>query len=247
MRLGVVFPQTEIGADPLAIRDFAQAAEALGYQHILAYDHVIGANPASRPGWHPPYSHRDAFHEPFLLFGYLASLTKNIELVTGIIILPQRQTALVAKQAAQLDVLSGGRLRLGIGVGWNAVEFEALNERFDNRGRRSAEQIAVLRALWTQEVVDFRGEFHRISHAGLNPMPIQRPIPIWFGVGSRDQPRPPEAALRRIARLADGWSPNFAPDTEGRALVERVHRHAREAGRDPSALPLEGRVRLAGQ
>ena len=125
----------------------------------------------------------------------------------------------MAKQAAQIDVLSGGRLRLGIGVGWNAVEFEALNETFDNRGRRSAEQIAVLRALWTQPVVDFRGEFHRISHAGLNPMPIQRPIPIWFGVGSREQPVPPEAALRRIARLADGWSPNFAPDDQGRALV----------------------------
>src|SRR5947208_1937620 len=137
--------------------------------------------------------------------------------------------------------------RVGIGVGWNAVEFEALNETFDHRGRRSAEQIAVLRALWTQEVVDFRGEFHRIDHAGLNPMPIQRPIPIWFGVGSRGQPTPPEAALRRIARLADGWSPNFAPDSQGQALVARVHQYAREAGRDPAALPLEGRIRLAGQ
>jgi len=153
----------------------------------------------------------------------------------------------VAKQAAQIDVLSGGRLRLGIGVGWNAVEFEALNETFENRGRRSAEQIAVLRALWTQPVVDFRGEFHRISHAGLNPMPIQRPIPIWFGVGSREQPVPPDAALRRIARLADGWSPNFPPDAQGQTLVARVHQYAREAGRDPAKLPLEGRIRLAGQ
>jgi probable F420-dependent oxidoreductase len=178
---------------------------------------------------------------------YLAAITHRLALATGILILPQRQTALVAKQAAQIDVLSGGRLRLGIGVGWNAVEFEALNETFENRGRRSAEQIAVLRALWTQPVVDFRGEFHRISHAGLNPMPIQRPIPIWFGVGSRGQPAPPEAALRRIARLADGWSPNFAPDTQGQALVARVHQHAREAGRDPATLPLEGRIRLAGQ
>jgi alkanesulfonate monooxygenase SsuD/methylene tetrahydromethanopterin reductase-like flavin-dependent oxidoreductase (luciferase family) len=144
-------------------------------------------------------------------------------------------------------VLSGGRLRLGIGVGWNAVEFEALNETFENRGRRSAEQIAVLRALWTEQVVDFRGEFHRISHAGLNPMPIQRPIPIWFGVGSREQPIPPEAALRRVARLADGWSPTFAPDVHGPALVARVHQYAREAGRDPAQLPLEGRIRLAGQ
>ena len=146
----------------------------------------------------------------------------------------------MAKQAAQIDVLSGGRLRLGIGVGWNAVEFEALNETFENRGRRSAEQIAVLRALWTQPVVDFRGEFHRISHAGLNPMPIQRPIPIWFGVGSREQPVPPEAALRRIARLADGWSPNFAPDEQGRALVARVHQYARDAGRDPAIAAARG-------
>ena len=138
-------------------------------------------------------------------------------------------------------------MRLGIGVGWNAVEFEALNETFENRGRRCAEQVAVLRALWTQEVVDFRGEFHRISHAGLNPRPIQRPIPIWFGVGSRERPVPPEAVLKRVARLADGWSPNFAPDTQGQAIVARVHEYARGAGRDPAVLPLEGRIRLAGQ
>ena len=168
-------------------------------------------------------------------------------LATGILILPQRQTALVAKQAAEIDVLSGGRLRLGIGVGWNAVEFEALNETFENRGRRSAEQIEVMRRLWTQEVVDYRGTFHRISHAGLNPMPIQRPIPIWFGIGSRGQTTPPEAALRRIGRLADGWSPNFSPDAQSPALVARVHQYARDAGRDPSALPLEGRIRFAGQ
>ncbi len=178
---------------------------------------------------------------------YLAAVTSRLTLATGILILPQRQTALVAKQAAQIDVLSGGRLRLGIGVGWNAVEFEALNETFENRGRRSAEQIEVLRALWTQPVVDFRGKFHRISHAGLNPMPIQRPIPIWFGVGSRDHAVPPEAALRRIARLADGWSPNLTPDIQGQAIVARVHGYAREAGRDPAKLPLEGRIRLAGQ
>jgi probable F420-dependent oxidoreductase len=211
-------------------------------------DHVLGADPRFHS--HPSlatYSHEAVVHEALTLMAYLAAITRRLTLATGILILPQRQTALVAKQAAQIDVLSGGRLRLGIGVGWNAVEFEALNETFDNRGRRSAEQIAVLRALWTQPVVDFRGEFHRISHAGLNPMPIQRPIPIWFGVGSREQPVPPDAALRRIARLADGWSPNFAPDDQGRALVDRVHEYARDAGRHPAALPLEGRVRLAGQ
>ena len=213
MRFGVVFPQTEIGADPLVIRDFAQAAEALGYHHILAYDHVIGANPASRPGWRPPYSHRDSFHEPFVLFGYLASLTKNIELVTGIIILPQRQTVLVAKQAAALDVLSGGRLRLGIGIGWNPVEYEALGENFKNRGRRCEEQVEVMRKLWTQELVSFEGKWHKITDAGLNPLPIQKPIPIWFG-GTDDR------ALRRLARLGDGWFPQLRPDQTCQAAIE---------------------------
>jgi len=242
LKLGVIFPQTECGTDIEAIGEFVQVVEAMGFDHLFVADHVLGADPKFHS--HPSlatYSHQAVVHEALTLMAYLAAVTTRLTLATGILILPQRQTALVAKQAAQIDVLSGGRLRLGIGVGWNAVEFEALNETFDNRGRRSAEQIAVMRALWTQPVVDFRGEFHRISHAGLNPLPIQRPIPVWFGVGSRDQPVPPEAALRRIARLADGWSPNFAPDAQGQALV------AREAGRDPDRLPLEGRIRLAGQ
>ena len=248
MKLGVIFPQTECGTDVKVIGEFVRVVEAEGFDHLFVADHVLGADP--RYHSHPSlatYSHKAVVHEALTLMAYLAALTTRLTLCTGILILPQRQTALVAKQAAQLDVLSGGRLRLGIGVGWNAVEFEALGETFENRGRRSAEQIAVLRALWTQEVVDFRGEFHRISHAGLNPMPVQRPIPVWFGVGSREQPVPPEAALRRIARLADGWSPNFAPDGQGEALVARVHQYAREAGRDPATLPLEGRIRLAGQ
>jgi len=248
MKAGVVFPQTECGTDVTAIGQFVQAVEGMGFDHLFVADHVLGADP--RHHAHPSlatYSHEAVVHEALTLLAYLAAITRRLTLATGILILPQRQTALVAKQAAQIDVLSGGRLRLGIGVGWNAVEFEALNETFDNRGRRSAEQIEVLRALWTQPVVDFRGEFHRISHAGLNPMPIQRPIPVWFGVGSREQPVPPDAALRRIARLADGWSPNFAPGPQGRVLVDRVHAYAREAGRDPARLPLEGRIRLAGQ
>ena len=248
MNIGVIFPQTECGSDVAAIGAFVRSVEAMGFDHLFVADHVLGADPRFHS--HPSlatYSHEAVVHEALTLMAYLAAVTTRITLATGILILPQRQTALVAKQAAQIDVLSGGRLRLGIGVGWNAVEFEALNETFENRGRRSAEQIAVLRALWTQPVVDFSGEFHRISHAGLNPMPIQRPIPIWFGVGSRDQPVPPDAALRRIARLADGWSPNFPPDAQGHALVARVHQYAREAGRDPAKLPLEGRVRLAGQ
>src|SRR5919106_4221448 len=241
VKVGAIFPQTEISTDLGAIRAFVEAVEAFGYDNIFIADHVLGADPQFHQ--HPSlgrYSYKSVVHEPLTLMAYLAAITTRITLATGILILPQRQTALVAKQAAQIDVLSGGRLRLGIGVGWNAVEFEALNETFENRGRRSAEQVAVLRALWTEPLVTFRGEFHRISHAGLNPMPIQRPIPIWFGVGSRDHPVPPDAALRRIARLADGWSPNFAPDAQGADLVTRVHRYAREAGRDPAQLPPDG-------
>src|SRR5438477_2827682 len=176
MRIGVVFPQTEIGSDPSAIKDYAQTAEALGFRDILAYDHVIGANPASRPGWRAPYSHLDMFHEPFVLFAYLAGLTKKVEFVTGIIILPQRQTVLVAKQAAALDVLSGGRLRLGVGLGWNAVEYQALGQDFHKRGKIIEEQVAVLRELWTEPLVNFAGQWHTIPDAGLNPLPIQSPI-----------------------------------------------------------------------
>jgi probable F420-dependent oxidoreductase len=237
MRFGVVFPQTEIGTDPAVIRDFAQTAEALGYHHILAYDHVIGANPASRQGWRPPYTHKDSFHEPFVLFSYLAGVTKTLEFTTGVIILPQRQTVLVAKQAAALDVLSGGRLRLGIGIGWNPVEYEALGENFKNRGRRSEEQVEVLRKLWTQELVTYEGQWHRITDAGLNPLPIQRPIPIWFG-GSDDR------ALRRLARLGDGWFPMMGPDDTCRAAIDKIGTYAREAGRDPKSIGIESRVTI---
>jgi len=238
MRFGVIFPQTEIGADPIAVRDYAQAAEELGYDHLAAYDHVLGANPARRPGWSPPYSHKDMFHEPFVLFGYLAGLTKSIQLTTGILILPQRQTVLVAKQAAVVDVLSGGRLRLGIGIGWNDVEYEALGENFKNRGRRSEEQMEVLRRLWTQELVTFQGRWHKITDAGLNPLPIQRPIPIWLG-GSA------EAVLRRIARRGDGWFPLLQPDEKCRSMIERLRSYTREAGRDPGAVGIEGRILFA--
>ncbi len=237
MRFGVVFPQTEIGTDAAVIRDFAQTAEALGYHHILAYDHVIGANPASRQGWRPPYTHKDSFHEPFVLFSYLAGVTKSLEFTTGVIILPQRQTVLVAKQAAAVDVLSGGRLRLGIGIGWNPVEYEALGEDFKNRGRRSEEQVEVLRKLWTQELVTYEGQWHRITDAGLNPLPIQRPIPIWFG-GSDDR------ALRRLARLGDGWFPLMGPDDTCRAAIDKIGRYAREAGRDPKSIGIESRVTI---
>ena len=235
MRIGVVFPQTEIGVDPFLIKDYAQTAEELGFSHILAYDHVIGANPASRPNWKPPYSHLDSFHEPFVLFGYLAGVTKKIEFVTGIIILPQRQTVLVAKQAAALDVLSGGRLRFGIGIGWNPVEYEALGADFSNRGRRSEEQIEVLRKLWTEATVTFDGRWHKITDAGINPLPVQRPIPIWFG-GSD------ERALRRLAKLGDGWFPLVGPDEKCKQLIEKIRSFAKDAGRNPDAIGVEGRV-----
>jgi len=238
MNIGVVFPQIEIGQDPAAIRDYAQAVEAMGYTHILAFDHVLGANPDRPGGWKGPYTHRHVFHEPFVLFGFLAAVTQRVELVTGIVILPQRQTALVAKQAAAVDVLSRGRLRLGVGVGWNPVEFEALGENFKNRGKRVEEQIAVMRALWTNELVTFEGQWHRITDAGINPLPHRRPIPIWMGGES-------EVVLQRAARLADGWMPHFRPGAEAQAIVDRLHGDIKAAGRDPSRFGIEGRMALA--
>jgi probable F420-dependent oxidoreductase len=238
MRIGVVFPQTEIGTDAGVIREFGQAAEQLGYHHILAYDHVLGANVASRPDWRPPYTHRSTFHEPLVLFAYLTGLTKTIELVTGVLILPQRQTALVAKQAAALDILSGGRLRLGIGIGWNPVEYEALGEDFSNRGHRSEEQVQLLRLLWTQELVSFNGRWHKISDAGINPLPVQRPIPIWFGGGH-------DRVLRRLARLGDGWFPQLPPGDKCRAAIEKIATYAGQAGRDPKTIGIEGRMAIS--
>ena len=239
MKIGVIFPQTEIGTDPAAVRDYAQAAEGLGYDHIVPYDHVIGANPASRPGWTPPYTHKDNFHEPFVLFGYLAAATEKIGLASGIVILPQRQTVLVAKQAAAVDVLSRGRLRLGIGIGWNPVEYEALGMNFNDRGKRSEEQIEVLRLLWTKELVTFKGRWHTITDAGINPLPVQRPIPIWFGGNA-------EPVLRRVGRLGDGWFPLADAGDKVRAMIEKVRGYAKEAGRDPAAIGIEGRVSVAG-
>ena len=235
MRIGVTFPQTEIGPDPGAVREYVQAAEELGYAHVLVYDHVLGADPAHYPSWRGPYNNKSLFHEPFVLFGYLAAMTQRLELVTGIIILPQRQTALVAKQTAETDVLSGGRLRLGIGIGWNAVEYEALGEDFHTRGQRVEEQVALLRALWTQEVVNYEGQWHKVTGAGLNPLPVQRPIPLWMGGGA-------EPVLRRIAQTADGWFPQFQPDEQAQATLERLHGYAREAGRDPTSIGIEGRI-----
>jgi probable F420-dependent oxidoreductase len=234
VRVGVVFPQTEIGADVGAVRAYVQRVEELGYRHVLAYDHVLGADPAVHRGWQGPYDLATTFHEPFVLFGYMAGLT-SLELVTGIIILPQRQTALVAKQAAEVDLLSRGRFRLGIGLGWNAVEYEALGQDFSTRGQRAEEQVELLRRLWTEPSVTFRGRFDRVTGAGLAPLPVQRPIPVWFGAQS-------DRAYRRVGRLADGWFPQVPPGPkldQARSVVEQA---AVEAGRDPASLGMEGRA-----
>jgi probable F420-dependent oxidoreductase len=240
MKVGVVFPQTEIGQDPATIRDYAQAVESLGYTHILAFDSVIGANPNRPGGWDSPYTYQHAFHEPFALFAFCAAITRRIELVTGVLVLPQRQTTLVAKQAAEVDVLSGGRLRLGIGVGWNPVEFEALGESLKNRGKRVEEQLEVMRLLWTKELVTYEGRWHRVPDAGIKPLPVQRPIPVWMGGES-------EAVLRRAARLADGWITlqTFRPGPAAQQTVDRLLGLVREAGRDPAAFGIEGRLALA--
>jgi probable F420-dependent oxidoreductase len=235
IRIGVTFPQTELGGDPGAVRAYGQRVEELGFSHLLAYDHVLGADPEVHEGWAGPYDVRTTFHEPLVMFGYLAAVTTSLELVTGVIILPQRQTALVAKQAAEVDLLSGGRLRLGIGLGWNAVEYEALGEDFTNRGRRSEEQVEVMRRLWTERSVTLQGRFHTATGAGLSPLPVQQPIPVWFGAASA-------RAYERAGRLGDGWFPMMSPGPvldEARVTVERA---AVAAGRDPATLGMEGRV-----
>lgn len=236
MQVGVIFPQTEIGADRGAVREYATAVSGFGYGHIAAYDHVVGADPAVHEGWDRPYDIRTTFHEPIVLFGYLAALTP-LELVSSILILPQRQTVLVAKQAAEIDLLTGGKFRLGVGLGWNEVEYEALGMEFANRGARAVEQVALLRALWTEESVTFTGQYEKVTGAGLSPLPIQRPIPVWFGGSAK-------VALRRVGRIADGWFPAVQPGPELAEAIAVVHGAAREAGRDPAAIGIEGRVSL---
>jgi len=236
MRVGAVFPQTEIGGDPADVRRWATTVEDLGYDHILAYDHVLGAGTDTRPGWQG-YTSDNLFHEVFVLYGYLAAVTRRVELVTGVLILPQRQTALVAKQAAEVDVLSGGRLRLGIGVGWNPVEYEALGPSFKDRGIRSEEQIALLRELWAAPLVTFEGRWEQVDNAGINPRPTAGRIPVWLGGGS-------DLTLRRVARIGDGWLPNADP-AKGAEMAERLRGYARDAGRDPAGIGLEPRMNLA--
>src|SRR6267143_5459397 len=234
MQLNAFFPSLDIGSDPAKIRDWAQAAEDLGYAYIEVPDHVFGAT--ARDGWVPLYSEKDSFHETFVTLGFLAAVTKRIRLSTGILIAPQRQTGVIAKQAAEADLLSGGRLRLGIGLGWNHVEYEALGMEWKTRGARQAEQIEVLRRLWTEDLVSFTGRFHKLVDVNLLPVPVQRPIPIWFG-GSSD------AVVKRAARLGDGWMPILAPE-QAEPKLAMLRQHLKSFGRDPAAFGLEGWLRM---
>jgi len=238
MKLGVALPEIDVavGGDPAAIREFAQAAEEIGYQDLSAPDHVLGVNVASRPDWGDRNTSADLFHDPFVLFGFLASCTRKIEFSTQVMILAQRQAVLVAKQAASLDVLCGGRFRLGVGVGWNSVEFVGLNEDFHNRGRRSEEQIEVMKALWAEPHVTFHGKFHTIEDAGINPLPTRRSIPIWYG-GHAD------VTLQRVVKWGDGWMPmTYAPGDESKAAFAKLRALAEAAGRDPATIGIDTRV-----
>jgi len=236
MKFGVVFPMTEYPINPEAIKDFAQTAEDLGFNHLLTYDHVLGANPDRDGGWSGPYTYKDPFEEPLTLFSFLSGVTRTLEFVTGIIILPQRQTVLFAKQAATLDVLSQGRLRLGVALGWNEVEYISLDKDFHDRGERFEEQIQVLRELWTKDLVTYDGKWHRIPDAGLNPLPLQQPIPLWFG-GHADP------VLKRVAKMADGWLPNYRTVEDASTALSKLEGYLSEEGRSMSDLGLEPRLR----
>ena len=239
MRIGAIYPQIDLGSEPHKVKDYCQSVEALDFKHITCFDQVVGLDMSKRPGLPYVHDYQDTFHEIFVLFGFMAAITERIELATGVVVLPQRQTALVAKQAAEIDVLSNGRLRLGIGVGIKPDEFGALGENYRNRGRRSEEQMEVMRALWSSPLIDFDGRWHTIRAGGINPLPVQRPIPIWIGGHS-------DPVLKRIARLADGWMPNFEADAFGRKTIETLHRYCHELGRDPGEIGIEVTVNVLG-
>ena len=235
MLLNAIYPTRDIGSDPAKIRDWAQAAEDLGYEYIEVPDHVFGAT--ARDGWTPLYDETDPFHETFTTLAFLAAATKTIKLSSGVLILPQRQTGVVAKQAAEVDILSEGRLRLGIGVGWNHVEYASLDTEWKTRGARQGEQVEVLRRLWTEDLVTYSGQFHDLQEVNIVPPPVQRPIPIWFG-GSSD------AVVKRAARIGDGWMPIMPPDEQAEEKLANLHDHLKSVGRDPESFGLEGWLRM---
>jgi probable F420-dependent oxidoreductase len=235
MQLNAFFPSLDIGTDPAKIRDWAQAAEDLGYATIEVPDHVFGAT--ARDGWTPLYNENDPFHETFVTLGFLAAVTKTIRLSSGILIAPQRQTGVIAKQAAEVDILSRGRLRLGVGVGWNHVEYEALGADWKTRGARQAEQVVVLRRLWSENLVSFKGRFHDLKEVSIVPPPVQRPIPVWFG-GSSD------AARKRAARLGDGWMPIMAADAQAEQKLAALREQLTSLGRDAEKFGIEAWLRM---
>lgn len=240
VRIGAVFPQNEISNDPDDIRTYASTLDQLGYRHILAYDHVLsGSQQAHHPKLVGRYDEKSPFHEVFVLFGYLAAIAPALEMVTGVLILPQRQTALVAKQAATLDLLTAGKTRIGVGIGWNDIEYQGLGETFGNRGRRLEEQMDVLRRLWTDSIISYEGRWHTIDHAGLAPMPVQRPIPLWIG-GSA------EVAIRRAARLADGFFANSGSQETYERIMAILRDEIQRSDRDPATFGIEPRITVAG-
>jgi probable F420-dependent oxidoreductase len=242
MRYGAVFPHADIGTDPAAIRGFVQAVEAAGFDYLIAYDHVTGAHPdrfagTSIPGFaNPPYVHDSPFHEVLTLFAYLAGVTSRLELVTSVLVLPQRQTALVAKQAAEVDMLSGGRLRLVVGVGWNFAEYGSLGVDFSSRGQHLEEQIVVLRKLWSEPLVSFQGRWHALDRVALAPRPT-RQLPVWIGGGGSD------GLLGRVGRHASGWMPLLPPSENAAAAVARLRARLAEAGRDAKDFGIDARIR----
>ncbi|MDD9902813.1 MAG: LLM class F420-dependent oxidoreductase [Rhodospirillaceae bacterium] len=234
MKVGAIYPQTELGGDVGAVKAFAQAAEEMGYDHLVIYDHVLGADHAGRePKLRGPYKNTDPFHEPLVTYAYLAGVTERIELVTGVLVLPQRQTALVAKQAADVDLFSGGRLRLGIGVGWNWVEFDALElpDTFKKRGRRQEAQIDLMRKLWAEQQIEHQDDFHRIDRAGILPLP-KRQIPIWLGGSS-------EVAYDRAARMADGFLISGRSQDYAQKIKTRIEGQLDELGRERGSFGFE--------
>jgi probable F420-dependent oxidoreductase len=230
---------TDFGDDVDGLVNFVRKADELGYSSMRLIDHVVGIVQESSTLTYMPYTSKSFIHECFTLMGYLAAVTRDIRLMTAILVLPQRQATLVAKQAAEIDILSKGRLMLGVGVGYNKLEFEAMGMNFADRGKRLEEQVQVLRAFWTQDVVNFKGQYHSITQAGLAPLPRQRPIPIWFGLGTTVNPIPPDVVLDRIGRLADGWLPLFRPGPAALAAIAKVHAAARAAGRNPESILMQ--------
>ena len=238
MEIGAVFPHNEIGTDPQAIKDYAQGVEELGVTHLLIYDHVLGADRDRPGGFEGPYDKDVAFHEPFTTFAFIAAVTKNLDMITTVMILPQRQTVLVAKQAAELAILSNNRFKLGIGVGWNAVEYTGLNENFKNRGKRQEEQVELMRLLWESEVLEYKGDYHHIDKASINPRP-SKSVPIWFGGGAPQ-------LIERCADLGDGWIPLMGPNEAARKTLAAIKEKRESKGLDWDNFGVQAQAQYAG-